>query len=57
MKSWTKFLPFFFVAWYARRYLSKNTLGGRAGVWAYRDTFLTMPPRKPTSTRIRPKNY
>ena len=35
-------MPFIFVQWYARRYVSKNTLGGRNGVWAYRDTFIIM---------------
>jgi len=46
MKPWTKLLPFFFVQWYARRHLSKNTLGGKSGVWAYRDTFIAMKTKK-----------
>jgi hypothetical protein len=47
MKPWTKLLPFAFVQWYAKRRMQTTTLGGRDGVWAYRDTFFTMPPRKP----------
>lgn len=42
MKPWTKLLPFFFVQWYAKKHMQTNTLGGRAGVWAYRDTFFTL---------------
>jgi hypothetical protein len=43
MKPWTKLLPRAFVQWYAKRNMQTNTLGGRAGVWAYRDTFFTVP--------------
>lgn len=43
MKPWTKILPFFFVQWYAKRYMQTNTLGGRSGVWVFRDTFFIRP--------------
>ena len=35
MKTWTKILPFIFIEWFARRFLSKNTLGGVGVVEPY----------------------
>jgi len=49
MKSWTKILPFFLVAWLARRFCSRNTLGGFAVVEPYRGVWISaskLPPIK-----------
>ena len=40
MKTWTKLLPFFLVELMARRWLSRNTLGGYTVVSPYKNVWL-----------------
>jgi len=51
MKSWTKILPFFMVAWAARRFCSKNTLGGVDVVEPYRGVWISANKLSPVKSR------
>jgi len=44
MARWTRILPFFIVAWYARKHCEKRLIDGRVWVEAYPyEVFIRMP--------------
>jgi hypothetical protein len=40
MKLWTKILPFVIVEWFAKKHLSRNSLGNKTVVSPYRGVWL-----------------